>query len=409
MKQQHFENTEKVKNNVLPPVEVFNDKYADLTHCPIPMQHSSKNPVHMAVGDLHGSAMALIYNLIRLGFLEIKLPGNYTDLLRIYDTNTEDLTEADLELFKDIINDATVHIKNSLTLIGDELGDRGNNDYFTLLVLEKLSKEQLDITILLSNHGVGFLRDHFKPKYTGDSEEVGHPLVFARSLYNMHQLINSNLIQEKEVRQLVNTHYIPMLKAVDYSALPEVNSKEDDFIILYTHAPIDLSLLKEIIETFGIAYHDRTPYQMIDTINQLNFRTASILQNYDSREILFDSILTRNNSALRKLFWQRTFEDPSKIIMQPGLLDADDVKKESEYSILIVHGHNGPEGLVFYDKIGNIMLDDQGKPQTSPNHINVDSNFDKTGIPNCRKSSHIMFRTTGLSSRQLVLLSKTEE
>jgi hypothetical protein len=128
---------------------------------------------HVSVGDLHGNALKLIYTLIEEGVLELSEEEQessahiYIKLRDIYNKPINELRVDDLAKFQDIINKAKVNKNKAVTLIGDELADRGNNDYFTLLVLQKLKEEQVNIEIMLSNHSVEFIRDYENKEFTG--------------------------------------------------------------------------------------------------------------------------------------------------------------------------------------------------------------------------------------------------
>ena len=116
--------------------------------------------------------------------------------------------------FNKILSNAKLNKQKSLILVGDELSDRGNNDYFTLLVLQKLRNEDFDVEIMLSNHSMEFIQDFEKPHMTGKAR-LGRGQ--ARSLENLAKLIKQVLVDEKEVKQIVHECYIPTIRAIGYT------------------------------------------------------------------------------------------------------------------------------------------------------------------------------------------------
>lgn len=118
-------------------------------------------PTEVTIGDLHGNALKLIFVLIKEGVLD--LPKDCYDYF-------VDIYNAD-PINKDKVNFFQQHILPYITLkpgaeitkirlIGDELADRGGNDYFTLKILQKLKQllPRNALEIIISNHGTGFLK-----------------------------------------------------------------------------------------------------------------------------------------------------------------------------------------------------------------------------------------------------------
>ena len=86
------------------------------------------------IGDLHANAMKFIYFLVAEGIFDIS-DAHYRALSNIYQkditTTSDDVLRADIVTFNDIIDNG-LRLKNPtfIRLIGDEVGDRGQNDYF---------------------------------------------------------------------------------------------------------------------------------------------------------------------------------------------------------------------------------------------------------------------------------------
>ena len=161
---------------------IIENNDSDIKICP--QEERPVDPdVQYSIGDLHGSSQKLIYFLIQVGLLEMD-EINYKKMVDLYekwgyqllsvvvykqqqnqakfnilDMKKEELL-SDLNQFKEIL--ASAKVKGGpqhplIRLIGDEMADRGHNDYFTLLILEKLQQNHVPYEIITSNHGAEFM------------------------------------------------------------------------------------------------------------------------------------------------------------------------------------------------------------------------------------------------------------
>ncbi|OGV28151.1 MAG: hypothetical protein A3F18_04450 [Legionellales bacterium RIFCSPHIGHO2_12_FULL_37_14] len=322
------------------PDEIVERKNADLTKCPEKIAHKAK---HVSIGDMHGNAMKLIYTLIEEGVLEID-PQAYTTLWNIYIKDVEGITKKDIADFKNIIANAKVNKLPAVTIIGDELADRGNNDYFTLLVLAKLKKSNCDVDILLSNHSRDFIANYDEKEFTPNTAISPRQTV---SLRNMYFLIKTGVIEEEEVRDIVLKNYIPMVKAINYTL------REDGGITIFTHAPVGLETIEGLANVLGIEYHDETRKDLIKTIELINSRVKEKLFNkelaknieYDSRFVADDGLVSPELPFYR-LIWNR-------------ILYMATIIPKGKFPVKFVHGH---VGVV---------------PNLSEYHTNLDNDFGK--------------------------------
>lgn len=322
---------------------------ADLDATPQPLAKTRRN--HVTLGDIHGNALKLIYSLIEENILTLQPKEDYLKLRDIYKKDPSDLSSEDLAAFKKILSNAKLNKQKSLILVGDELSDRGNNDYFTLLVLQKLRNEDFDVEIMLSNHSMEFIQDFEKPHMTGKAR-LGRGQ--ARSLENLAKLIKQGLVDEKEVKQIVHECYIPTVRAIGYTI------KNDGTLSLFSHAPIGLETIKAMAARYDIPYQDDTRTNLIQTIDQINTKVATIfkqgklyneMQRPPSSYTKGDPIPA--SVPLRRLVWNR------------GVGSELEVKPSGGFEIRFVHGHIGQKQL----------LDMKGAPV--PSHENLDTNFGK--------------------------------
>ena len=125
---------------------------------------------------------------------------DYQTLWTIYNTDVFLLTHQNISEFKAIIHKAQVNTDRALTLIGDELADRGNNDYFTLLVLKKLHDATSHVDIMLSNHRIEFIADYTRKNFSGKSR-----LLPGQRTYSF--LVRFRLFYPKMVSLICNNVY----------------------------------------------------------------------------------------------------------------------------------------------------------------------------------------------------------
>ena len=299
---------------------------ADLDKCPSVIDDILP---HVRVGDLHGNALKLLYVLIQVGVLTVT-EKQYNQLRDIYKKPVNQLRQSDIDTFKATISTLQVSAKTAITLIGDELADRGNNDYFTLLILKKLFDGECNVHILLSNHSLEFIKDYEKQNFTG---HVGLSESQGQSLVNMHQLIIRGLIHETEVRDIVERSYIPMVEAIGYT-----NNSSDDKINLSFHAPNGLEVIQALAKCYNVHYKDDSNENLFKTIDTINSKICKELVDKKLGTRLDQEIKPGMNydhisveCPLNRLIWNR--ELGTEFISHTS----------SNKNINIFHGHNGPE------------------------------------------------------------------
>jgi hypothetical protein len=337
---------------------------ADLNKYPQKAEHTA---THVSIGDMHGNALKLIYCLVEDGILSLD-KDSYDQLRDIYKTPVNKLSKPQILQFKELIDKAEVNKEIALTLIGDELADRGNNDYFTLLVLKKLRTSGVHLDVLLSNHSAAFIRDYDKRKFTG---EAGFSTGQGQSLENMRQLIDQGKISEEEVREIVNDYYVPSVKAINYTV-----TKEGD-ITLFTHAPVGLETVKALATYFRIPYKDDSVKTLISTIDAINQQVNDLFKQKKLGDVIEqayiegpysqEGVMSRCYAALggqavpippqaplQRLVWNRYIDYASEVETKPS----------GNFNVRFVHGHIGPEPF----SLDSRALD---------SHENLDSYFGK--------------------------------
>jgi hypothetical protein len=154
-----------------------------------------------------------------------------------------------------------------IRLIGDELADRGSNDYFTLLLLDKMNDLQLNYEIIWSNHGQFFI-EYYQEDQTLTSksrEHIEHILKpQAHSLIKLMELTQRYEYIKNEVKTMVEKSYKPYLKAMTYT------EEADTHLTLYTHAVAGPKEIEILARELNAKYDDSTISALKETIDDIN-------------------------------------------------------------------------------------------------------------------------------------------
>lgn len=222
----------------------------------IPLEEATQ----VALGDLHANAMKLIHFLVVNGIVSIE-SEDYDTLSSIYLKDTKQHTQADIDQFNAIIEKLEM---NSSTLkhilfIGDELADRGKNDWFVLKIIDKLQTSRvIDTTILLSNHGLEYIRACELSLDTYNSS------VFpVTSLTNLQQFMRQGFVNRQNIVTMNQNSYYPSLKLVSYI----IDGNE---ISLFTHAPTDIAHIRELALKLKTTFDDSTIDRLKQSLDDIN-------------------------------------------------------------------------------------------------------------------------------------------
>ena len=356
---------------------------ADIAVCPEPLAIEA-GYVHISIGDLHANAMKLIYVLIEEGILKLD-SEQYNKLYKIYSMKASDLRKEDIDEFRSVLDSAPLNNSKTLMLIGDELSDRGSNDFFMLLMIKKLSKARVHVEILLSNHGADFIYKLYGKKASIHSSTTG-------SNDNMRLLVARKIITDIEINQIVNEYYFPMIRALSYS----ISNKRA--LTLYSHAPIGLETVEVLAEILSVFYDDTDQLSLMRTIDAINARIQQLLNS-----ALLDDILKNDELAVfasdhfisghpiplcspfYRLIWNRELGEELRM-----------ESKNGSFKVTDVHGHIGEEPLK--DKDGSL----RATHQCLDNHFGKDPSYTQTrALP---KIEHFTRRSADSIQSQLYAL-----
>ncbi|HBS51837.1 MAG TPA: hypothetical protein DEA62_02465 [Coxiellaceae bacterium] len=244
---------------------------------------SNPNGSTVTFGDMHGNTMKLLWNLIQEGVIKIE-PKEFDKMWKAYREN-------DVEAFISLIGSIEVVRPDlKVRLIGDVFADRGQNDYFTLKVLEKLYQGGVKPEITYSNHDIWLLGD-YKKEPESWAAVMFNALPFmgkqAQSGGNLLELIKKGGDPTLEsVQGLIDTYVIPFMKVISYS-LSEDKSK----ISLFMHAPNVLDRIKDLAQALEVSWPEEGgPKSAVEL--------ARIIDEINSK---FDEIRTKNPQDYEKI------------------------------------------------------------------------------------------------------------
>lgn len=298
------------------------DNYPEISE-----SHKFDRGAQLTIGDLHGNALKLFYFLIKHRVFTNVSHEDYRQFVKLYKKNTQSITKEDLSKFKKLLAKVKVNNKGTVRLIGDDLADRGSNDYFTLKILQKLLDKGCGLEVLLSNHLGEFIEAH---ETRADYVPQGLQNGLAGSMQRMNDLIVRGLIDKKEIKNIFNKQYIQNLKVLSYTFNPETKQMS-----IYSHAPIGLQTIRGLAQKLGIQYKDRKMEDLARTIDAIN---TKFLTDYVAR------------ARIHELFDNDFLDDPFDIdpITHPfahlmwnrdhhSLQRPEDYK---DYHLKFIHGHD---------------------------------------------------------------------
>lgn len=273
----------------------------------------------ITLGDLHGNALKLLHSLVKHAVVECS-EAQYYRFVEIYSKKTSTLTDRDLSEIKKICDDLSIKNKVKICLIGDEMADRGQNDYFTLLLLNKLKNESISIDILLSNHGFSFI-ECLETDSPFRSDQLWGDRRFGRSMHQLQDLIDDNKLEEEAIKALARYCYLPNLKLLSYTI---ASSKE---ITYYSHAKIDEEVILNLARIMEVPFYTNTVFQFAETIDAIN---ESFKKKYVQTQLVY---------TLPQSFEQVCKNDPITFLMWNR--DYDILRNNAHsFTINEVHGHD---------------------------------------------------------------------
>lgn len=293
-------------------------------------RYQSKPGTEITLGDLHGNALKLLFMLMKHGVIRHVSKRDYNILVDLY--TQDNLKKQDLDDFTQLLNSFTWQAGGLIRLLGDELADRGSNDYFTLHIFQQLQQHQIPFEIMLSNHGIEFVE-----AYEKNTEFFPHTLAsqFSSSMTNLEKLISAEMVKREDIMMIINQAYKPALRALSYTL-----SEDQQMLIIYTHAGAGLSNIFGLATKLGISYKEDTAGALASTINDINHHVQAQVQanavhtlyNYENLKAGYNGDLgIAAESAFEFIIVNRN----NTILTRPYLHEG--------YNLYFVHGHDSTD------------------------------------------------------------------
>lgn len=308
---------------------------------------SYTSDTEVTLGDLHGNALKLMNFLIRNEVLKISRE-DYKLFYKLYKKPPGELSKRDIDIFHIILENAEFSKHHKLRFLGDDLCDRGMNDYYTLAIYKALDLADVPFEIILSNHNHFFISAYEKPgqsflenPYGGTKHEQT-----VQSMLNMGRLIEKGLIQKQEILDLVQHHYLKHLVLPGYT----INKYKNE-VTIYTHAPVDMAILADLAKDLDVPFNDDNINDLGKTLTKINNQIKQWLlgntlnRHYDE---LNEAHKTSNTlSPLTQVLWNRNY----------SILNRTEVSKSKRYSINYVHGHDSMPNVFDLDNLLGKSMD----------------------------------------------------
>ncbi|KTD61130.1 Dot/Icm T4SS effector Wip [Legionella spiritensis] len=297
--------------------------------------------VEVTIGDLHGNALKLLYFLISNDVITVSRE-NYRRFVAIYGKNPEKLTEKDLVLFHDMLDAASVNTRHKIRFLGDDLCDRGMNDYYTLSIYKKLDTAGVAFDIVLSNHGHFFLTalERDEPSFDYNPYGEGRHESTVRSMLNMGKLIARGLVDKRDILDTIQTQYLKHLVLPGYV----LNEKKQE-ITIYSHAPLDLAMLAALAEDLNLPFRDSDLKSLAESFDGINrqihqwIMAHTLTAHY--RELKEKHEEQGRSSPLADVLWNRNYT----------ILEREHHPKGKAYSVSYVHGHDSTSNVFDLDNV----------------------------------------------------------
>lgn len=311
---------------------------ANLKH--YPKKISNHQPgVEVTIGDLHGNALKLLYFLIRNDVVQLP-KTDYELFVSIYKKQPDQVTSKDLAMFHAVLNAAVFNKVHKIRFLGDDLCDRGMNDYYTLQIYKKLDMAGVPFEVVLSNHGNFFLTAYERPEHSfsynpygeGENEST------VQSMLNLGTLINRNIVDQKDILDTIQIHYLKHLVMPGYT----LNNKYKELTV-YSHAPIDITLLAALAKDLKIPFNDANSKELAASFDNINAQIHQWIMSgtftahyYELNE---EHKKAGTLSPIKQVLWNRDY----------SLLNRDHRPENKPYSINYVHGHDSTHNIFDLD------------------------------------------------------------
>ncbi|WP_280524230.1 Dot/Icm T4SS effector Wip [Legionella quateirensis] len=297
--------------------------------------------VEVTIGDLHGNALKLLNFLIRNDVVKIT-KEDYNLFVSIYEKSPDDLTVKDLAYFQVLLNAAKINSQHKIRFLGDDLCDRGMNDYYTLQLYKKLDMAGVPFDVVLSNHGNFFLSAYERPEqsFSFNPYGEGENESTVQSMLHLGRIIDRGIIERQDVLDIIQNHYLKHLVFPGYT-----HNKQKNELTVYSHAPIDLGILAELAKDLKTPYNDSNLAELTKGFDSINHqihqwimsRTFTVHYN----QLNEDHKKSNTQSPIKQVLWNRDYT----------ILHRDHEPTGKHFFVNYVHGHDSMPNVFNLDNL----------------------------------------------------------
>ena len=257
------------------------------------------------IGDLHGSEFSFIQQLILLGIIEFSptdlkilselakstVLDQIRELISVMAKNVKEKKndtpehEGYIFLYKMLREEALnemnqfseilkrmliLNVEKLILLIGDEIADRNNCLWAILALINELCNRNVNIQILLSNHGLVLLYALILNQWKLNSSVCILDPEYARSLRGIQTKLKIGILEQQNLDLLLD-NWLSLLHLISYSY-------SDTSITCYSHAPIGLDTIEALAIKYQLTYDDSSRDKLAQTIEAIDnaFRESLI-------------------------------------------------------------------------------------------------------------------------------------
>jgi hypothetical protein len=249
-----------------------NSSDLDLNEYPV-IEHNGNNFVFPT---MHTNVLLLTHLLVKHGVLTIT-PDQYKWLKELFQSPQETLTAKHIASFNKLIENAEVDDNTKLTFLGDLFVGEGQNDYFTLAILNRLLKNKpystipIGLDILMTRSDLEFLLQY----QLDHTEQASSPItVLAKtktpSQKSLATLLENGCVKKEDVAEMIH-HLIPHFKVFSTA------SSQKELVLLSANA-FNLDTISNIVQELNqiVPASNISP---VDKTNPQSIQKAIVLIN----------------------------------------------------------------------------------------------------------------------------------
>lgn len=308
-------------------------------------------------GDGHGNALKIIHFLIKIGIMTLARGAeDYQRIVAIYEQalDPEAVDYAPYEKamtdFIHILKQAKSRPVGLLRFLGDGVGDRGNNDLYTLLIYKWLLIAKIQVETMLSNHDLAFISLVLNGEYSplialtvGYDRVAKHQM---RSTFGALFFLYNKLFSEERFIHLFSL-YRSTITLFSYS------KGDGNELILYAHAPVGL----ETLHAFYNEYKPRMTNALLATLNLpeedaeadfYHLGANELCQVIDAVNTVFTSLDLRQAIEFERCYLEIFYRHglPRRIPVECPLFrlcwnrDIEQLQAGTTTKLTLIHGHD---------------------------------------------------------------------